>query len=72
MLVGRDFTSHDHRDGEPVVIVSQSIAQRLFPGGDAIDRKVWWTDPLFGTLRPRRIVGVVADVDDVSVVRGRR
>jgi putative ABC transport system permease protein len=70
ILAGRDFTSDDLRGGEPVAIVSQSIAQRLFPNGDAVNRMVWWTDTLFSTLRPRRIVGVVADVDDVNVVRG--
>ena len=52
------------------MIVSQSVAQRLFPNGDALNRKLWWTDPLFGKPLPRRIVGVVADVDDENVVRG--
>jgi predicted permease len=70
MLAGRDFTGEDRRASELVVIVSQSIAQRLFPDGDAVNRKLWWTDPLFGKARPRRIVGVVADVDDENVVRG--
>jgi ABC-type antimicrobial peptide transport system permease subunit len=46
------------------------VAQRLFPNGDALNRKLWWTDPYFGRPQPRRIVGVVADVDDESVVRG--
>ena len=70
MLAGRDFTSDDRGGSEPVVIVSQSVAQRLFPNGDALNRKLWWTDPLFGKPQPRRIVGVVADVDDENVVRG--
>ena len=70
LLAGRDFTSDDRRGSEPVVIVSQSIAQRLFPDGDAVNRKLWWTDPLFGKPQPRRIVGVVADVDDENVVPG--
>jgi putative ABC transport system permease protein len=70
MLAGRDFTGDDRRGSEPVVIVSQSIAQRLFPNADAVNRKLWWTDPLFGKPQPRRIVGVVADVDDENVVRG--
>ena len=51
-------------------IVSQSVAQRLFPNGDAVNRHLWWTDPYFGKPRPRRIVGVVADVDDENVVPG--
>jgi predicted permease len=70
VVAGRDFTSEDRTGSEPVVIVSQSIAQRLFPGGDAVNRKLWWTDPLFAKMPPRRIVGVVADVDDVNIVPG--
>ena len=70
MLAGRDFTDEDRRGNELVVIVSQSVAQRLFPGGDATNRKMWWTDPLFGKPQPRRIIGVVADVDDENVVPG--
>jgi putative ABC transport system permease protein len=70
VLAGRDFTDEDRSGGERVVIVSQSVAQRLFPNGDAVNRKMWWTDPYFGSKPlPRRIVGVVADVDDENVVR---
>jgi predicted permease len=70
LLAGRDFTDDDRGDSAPVVIVSQSIAQRLFPDGDVMNRKLWWTDPLWGKPQPRRIVGVVADVDDENVVPG--
>jgi putative ABC transport system permease protein len=67
---GRDFTDDDRAGSEPVVIVSQSLAQRLFANGDAVNRKIWWTARVFGKPVPRRIVGVVADVDDENVVRG--
>jgi predicted permease len=70
MLAGRDFTNDDRAASEPVVIVSESIARRLFSNGHALNRRVWWTDPYFGKPRPRRIVGVVADVDDENVERG--
>jgi predicted permease len=70
LLAGREFTDDDRRDAEPVAIISQSVAQRLFPNGEAVNRKVWWTEPLFGKPEPRRIVGIVADVDDENVVRG--
>ncbi len=70
LFAGRDFTTDDRSGGELVVIVSQSVAQRLFPDGQAIDRRIWWTDPYFGKPRPRRIVGVVADVDDENVAGG--
>jgi hypothetical protein len=70
MLAGRDFTDGDRVGSDPVVIVSQSVAQRVFPDGDAVNRKMWWTEPLFGKRQPRRIIGVVADVDDENVVPG--
>jgi putative ABC transport system permease protein len=70
ILAGRDFTDADRSGGEPVVIVSQSVAQRVFPNGDAVNRKVWWTDLPIGKPTPRRIVGVVADVDDENVIPG--
>ncbi|HVR28698.1 MAG TPA: ABC transporter permease, partial [Thermoanaerobaculia bacterium] len=31
IIAGRDFSEADRRDAEPVVIVSQSVAQRMFP-----------------------------------------
>jgi len=72
LIAGRDFSDADTRESEPVVIISQSVAQRMFPEGDALSGQVWWTEPLFGKARPRRIIGVVADVDDEHVVREDR
>jgi putative ABC transport system permease protein len=69
MVAGRDFTEDDRRGSELVSIVSQSVAQRLFPNGEAVNRHIWWTDPYFGKPEPRRIVGVAADVDDENIVR---
>ena len=72
ILAGRDFNDNDRRDGEKVVIVSQSLAQRMFPNMDAVNRRLMWTDPVtkfIGVSRdPRRIVGIVLDVDDENVV----
>ena len=70
MLAGRDFTDADRAGSEPVVIVSESIARRVFPNGDAVNRKIWWTNPPIGRPQQCRIVGIVADVDDESVVPG--
>ena len=69
ILAGRDFTADDRRGSELVAIVSHALAQRLFPNADALNRKVWWTDPNFGKPQPRRIVGIVANTDDVNVLR---
>ena len=72
LVAGRDFTDDDRRGSELVTIVSQSVAQRLFPNGDAVNRHLTWTDPVFSIWKPvpSRIVGVVADVDDENVVPG--
>jgi putative ABC transport system permease protein len=67
MLAGRDFTDEDRAGSEPVVIVSQTVAQRLFPNGQALNRTMRWTDPYFSKMLPRRIVGIVADADDENI-----
>jgi putative ABC transport system permease protein len=74
IIAGRDFTDADRRDAERVVIVSQSLAKRMFPTGDAVNRRFLWTDPVMKFIDvstgPRRIVGIVADLDDENVVPG--
>ena len=61
IIAGRDFTAADRRDAEKVVIVSQSLAQRMFPSQDAVNRRMMWTDPVTKFIDvsggPRRIVG---------------
>ena len=72
LLEGRDFTEADRMGAEPVVIVSKSIAQQFFAGQDALNRHILWTDPLIKyagiSPEPRRIVGVLADVDDANIL----
>ncbi len=74
IIAGRDFNASDRSDSEQVVIISQSVAQRLFPGQDAVNRRMLWTDPVMKFIdvstKPRRIVGVAADVDDENVIPG--
>jgi putative ABC transport system permease protein len=74
VVAGRDFNDTDRKDSEPVVIISQSVAQRMFPNQDAVNRHLMWTDPVMKFVGissdPRRIVGVAADVDDEHVVPG--
>jgi putative ABC transport system permease protein len=74
IIAGRDFSDADRHDSEKVVIISQSVARRLFPTQDALNRRLMWTDPVikFIDVSPeyRRIIGIVADVDDENVVPG--
>ena len=67
LLAGRDFTDADRDGSEPVVMVSESIAQRLFANRSVVNRRLRWR---FCDPQPCRIVGVVADVDDENVVPG--
>src|SRR5688572_16825770 len=72
LIAGRDFNDGDRRGGERVVIVSQSLAARMFPNLDAVNRRLMWTDPVTKFIGvsndARRIVGVVPDIDDENVV----
>jgi putative ABC transport system permease protein len=72
VIAGRDFNEGDRHDGEKVVMVSQSLAQRMFPNMDAVNRRLMWTDPVTKFIgvstEPRRIVGIVPDVDDEHLV----
>jgi predicted permease len=71
MIAGRDFNDADRLGAERVVIVSESLAQRMFGNQDAVNRHLMWTDGVMQFIgiatEPRRIVGVVADVDDENI-----
>jgi predicted permease len=72
ILEGRDFRDTDKDGSERVVIISRSLANTLFPGQEAIGRELRWTDPVMKFINisydPRRIVGVVPDVDDENII----
>src|SRR6202050_5321513 len=79
VLQGRDFNDLDDKNHEPVAIVSQTLAQRMWPGESAVGHHVYWTDPVLEFLPgtdaekarfsgPHRVIGVAADVDDEHVV----
>jgi putative ABC transport system permease protein len=74
IISGRDFNDADQKDTEKVVIVSHSVAQRMFPNQDAVGHHFMWSDPVMKfidvTTGPRRIIGVAADMDDERVVPG--
>ncbi len=72
LLEGRDFNDGDKEGSERVVIISQSMAQQLYPGQDALNRKMWWTDGVMKFIgistEPRRIIAVVPDFDDENII----
>jgi predicted permease len=72
LLEGRDFRDSDRDGSERVVIVSQSVAKSLFPGQDPLNRELKWTDGVMKFIgisyEPRRIIGVVPDIDDENII----
>jgi predicted permease len=72
ILEGRDFRDTDRDGSQRVVIISQSVAQTLFPGQEALQRDLRWTDGVMKFIgistEPRRIIGVVPDVDDENII----
>jgi predicted permease len=64
LLRGRDFTARDHG----VVIVSKRLADKLWPGEDAIGKQIAWPVP-GGEVRPAvEVIGVAADAKYRSLI----
>lgn len=69
---GRDFNDADKDGSERVVIISQSLAKLLYPGQNAVNHQLRWTDGVIKFVgispEPRRIVAVVPDFDDENII----
>lgn len=60
VLAGRDFTTLDGFDSDPVTIVNRRFAERYFPSGNALGQSVLVGDP--AEPATVTIVGVVEDI----------
>ncbi|HTA69819.1 MAG TPA: FtsX-like permease family protein, partial [Bryobacteraceae bacterium] len=68
---GRQFTAQDRHGAPDVVIISESMARRYWPGENPIGKRiicasVQFGKPGLGPPLPREIVGVVDDVQHVG------
>src|SRR5436853_567887 len=61
ILAGRDFTPADRGGAPGVVVVSQSVARRLWPGQDAVGKRISMQDDP-GPTDWLTVIGVVNDV----------
>ena len=61
---GREFTDADAANAPPVVIINETLADRLFPGQSAVGKRIV---PNRAGNVPREIVGVVADARQFGV-----
>jgi predicted permease len=60
---GRDFSEDDKKTSQPVVVINETLARRLFQDRDPIGRLAASGDP----KNPYRVIGVVADVRQNSL-----
>src|SRR5262249_18592510 len=56
---GRLFAATDDADAPGVVVISESMARRFWPGEDAIGKRL---TTAFYAEKPREVVGIVGDV----------
>jgi len=64
LVRGRAFTAADRGGAPRVAIVSQSLAERMWPGADPVGRRFYWGGV---TGRTRTVIGVVGDIRDVRL-----
>jgi hypothetical protein len=76
LLAGRYFSDHDHVQAEPVIVVNQTFARQVFPGEDALGKRIVSNAQQIGPLGrnlagyvPFRIVGIVADVHQAPLAQ---
>lgn len=57
---GRDFTERDRGNGDPVIIVNETLAHDLWPGENALGK-------IMSACGERRVVGIVGDVRHLAL-----
>ncbi|HYG65691.1 MAG TPA: ABC transporter permease, partial [Thermoanaerobaculia bacterium] len=72
ILRGRGFEASDRRGGQKVMVVSESLAEALFPGQDALGRRVGCCEagPDENTPDMKLIVGIAADTRWMGITEG--
>lgn len=67
LLEGRDFLWSDVRTSPWVVIVSRSLADRVWPGQDPIGHRIRRSEPGTSWMT---VIGIAGDVQDVALTEG--
>jgi predicted permease len=68
LLRGRMFGESDGHDAPPAAVISQSLAQKYFPGADPIGKQIQFGN-MDGDTRLLEIVGVVGNVREYGLDR---
>ena len=61
LLEGRFFSSSDTADSQPVVIINQALAERYWPAGDSLGKRISLNESK-GNQKWMTIVGIVASI----------
>lgn len=76
LIVGREFATTDRVGSPLVMILNQTLADRLFPGKDPIGQRVAWTGDVLRFIGVsgdwRTVIGIVGDTRDDGLGGGFR
>jgi predicted permease len=61
LVRGRYFTEADDASKPPVVIIDRALAEKYFPGEDAVGKQIAYSD---ASAKPMEIVGIVDDIKE--------
>ncbi|MBA3714200.1 MAG: ABC transporter permease, partial [Pyrinomonadaceae bacterium] len=61
LLKGREFTPADVDESQPVIIINETMARRLFPNEDPLGKRIKFSDPSTDELW-KEVVGIVGEV----------
>ncbi|MCI0347948.1 MAG: ABC transporter permease [Acidobacteriales bacterium] len=67
LLKGRELTTQDVADVEPVALISETFARRYWPGGDPLGKRIKFPGSAARPQPWRTVVGVVRDVKQYGV-----
>jgi predicted permease len=70
LIRGRGITGADSADSEPVVLINQTMARRIWGDEDPIGQHIWFGKPMGPASMepaPRRVVGIVSDVIETKL-----
>ena len=67
LLSGREFAATDSVDSERVAVVNESLASELWPHESAIGKPLLAGEGSDKEIKPRVVVGVVADIKEIGL-----
>ncbi len=67
LLRGREFSDSDSADSALVVVINESLAKALWPGENPIGKPLLAGEGPRDQIKPREVVGIVADIREIGL-----